>query len=107
VTPTERAAVVKALAALEQQYDATVGIVAIAVGVANGNAMCGPFDEDGVLEACPGDTSGIVWGSVLGVVGLLHLGLTGLAGALVWTSSPTIGPKPVVRPAPVAGATPR
>ncbi|MFJ3033875.1 class A beta-lactamase [Curtobacterium pusillum] len=28
VTPTERAAVVKALAALEQQYDATVGIVA-------------------------------------------------------------------------------
>lgn len=84
-----------------------VGIVAIAVGVANGNAMCGPFDEDGVLEACPGNTSGIVWGSVLGVVGLLHLGLTGLAGALVWTSSPTIGPKPVVRPAPVAGATHR
>jgi hypothetical protein len=84
-----------------------VGLVAIAVGVANGNAMCGPFDDDGSAEPCPGDTSGIVWGSVLGVIGLLHLGATGLAGALVWTSTPTIGPKPLVRPAPVAGDTHR
>lgn len=84
-----------------------VGIIGLAVGVTNSNAMCGPFDDDGALEPCPGDSSGIIWGSVLGIVGLLHLGLTGLAGALVWTSTPRIGPKPVERPAPVAGATHR
>ncbi|WP_248703844.1 hypothetical protein [Curtobacterium sp. MWU13-2055] len=83
-----------------------VGIIAIAVGVANGHAMCGS-SEDEFWEACPGDTSGIVWGSVLGVVGLLHLGLTGVAGALVWTSTPTIGPKPIRRPAPWPGTTHR
>ncbi|TDW47630.1 gamma-glutamyl AIG2-like cyclotransferase [Curtobacterium sp. PhB42] len=83
-----------------------VGIIAIAVGVANGHAMCGS-SEDEFWEACPGDTSGIVWGSVVGVVGLLHLGLTGVAGALVWTSTPTIGPKPIRRPAPWPGTTHR
>jgi hypothetical protein len=83
-----------------------VGIIAIAVGVANGHAMCGS-SEDGFWEACPGDTSGVVWGSVLGVIGLLHLGLTGVTGALVWTSTPTIGPKPIRRPAPWPGTTHR
>lgn len=84
-----------------------VGVIAIAVGVTNGNAMCGPFDDDGFPEPCPGDTSGVIWGSVLGVIGLLHLGLTGVAGALVWTSTPTIGPKPIKRSAPLPGQTQR
>jgi hypothetical protein len=34
---------------------------------------------------CLGDDSGVVWGSVLAVIGLLHLGLTGAAGAMVWS----------------------
>ncbi|MET3451007.1 gamma-glutamylcyclotransferase family protein [Curtobacterium sp. 1544] len=51
------------------------------------------------------DDSGVIWGSVLGVVGLLHLGLTGLAGALVWTASPTISREPIERP--VAGTAHR
>lgn len=83
-----------------------VGIIGLVVGLSNRYGCLGPGDT-WPQERCLGDDSGIVWGSVLGVVGLLHLGLTGLAGALVWTSSPTIGPKPVVRPAPVAGATHR
>lgn len=37
--------------------------------------------------------SGAGWGGVLVVFGLFHLGLTGLAGALVWTATPTITPK--------------
>ncbi|WP_323749456.1 gamma-glutamylcyclotransferase family protein [Curtobacterium sp. VKM Ac-1393] len=83
-----------------------VGLIAITVGIANGQAMCGSSEDD-FFEACPRDTSGIVWGSVLGVVGLLHLGLTGLAGAFVWTSTPTIGPKPFRQPAPLPGSTHR
>ncbi|WP_307861008.1 gamma-glutamylcyclotransferase family protein [Curtobacterium flaccumfaciens] len=40
---------------------------------------------------------GAGWGILLVVAGLLHLGLTGVTGALVWTSTPTIGPKPIRR----------
>lgn len=83
-----------------------VGLIGLTVGLTNRYGCLG----DGELwpeNRCTGDDSGVVWGSVLGIVGLLHLGVTGLAGALVWTSTPTIGPKPLVRPAPVAGATHR
>lgn len=68
-----------------------VGLVAVGVGSANLHATC---REDGFDTPCPGDASGIIWGGVLAVIGLLHLGLTGLAGALVWTSTPTIAPAP-------------
>ncbi|WP_412873508.1 gamma-glutamylcyclotransferase family protein [Curtobacterium poinsettiae] len=50
---------------------------------------------------------GFPWGGVVGIIGLLHLGLTGLAGALVWTSTPAIAPRPVKRPTPRPGATHR
>jgi len=40
--------------------------------------------------------SGAGWGGVLVLFGLLHLGLTGLAGALVWTATPTLAPKPLL-----------
>ena len=83
-----------------------VGIIGLVVGLSNRYGCLGPGDV-WPENRCLGDDSGIVWGGVLGVVGLLHLGLTGLAGALVWTSSPTIGPKPVVRPASVASAAHR
>lgn len=36
-----------------------VGLIAIAVGIANGQAMCGSSKDD-FFEACPGDTSGII-----------------------------------------------
>lgn len=68
-----------------------VGIIAVAVGLDAVGETC---SDDGFETPCPGDGSGVVWGGVLAVVGLLHLGLTGLAGALVWTSTPTIGPAP-------------
>ncbi|WP_418515826.1 gamma-glutamylcyclotransferase family protein [Curtobacterium flaccumfaciens pv. flaccumfaciens] len=84
-----------------------VGIIAIAVGIGNGTATCVDAEDDGLQYACPGDTGSILWGSVLAVVGLLHLGLAGLAGALVWTSTPTIAPKPVRRPAHLPGQTHR
>ncbi|WFR67039.1 gamma-glutamylcyclotransferase [Curtobacterium flaccumfaciens] len=83
-----------------------VGIVAIAVGVANGNAMCGPFDEDGVLEACPGDTSGIVWAASSASS---DCSTSASPGSLERSS----GPRPRRSaeagraPAPVAGATHR
>lgn len=83
-----------------------VGIVGLAVGVTT-RYGCLSDGDIWPQDSCVGDDSGIIWGSVLGIVGLLHLGLTGLAGALVWTSTPRIGPKPVERPAPVAGATHR
>ncbi|MFJ4222230.1 hypothetical protein [Curtobacterium luteum] len=67
-----------------------VGLVAVGVGSANLHATC---REDGFDTPCPGDPSGIIWGGVLAVIGLLHLGLTGFAGALVWTSTPAIAPR--------------
>lgn len=67
-----------------------VGLVAVIIGVANLHATC---SDDGIDTPCPGDDSGILWGGILAVIGLLHLGLTGLAGALVWTSTPAIGPR--------------
>ncbi|WP_323749681.1 gamma-glutamylcyclotransferase family protein [Curtobacterium sp. VKM Ac-1376] len=84
-----------------------VGIIAIAVGITDGGAECVDFEDEGSSYPCPGDTSGVLWGSVLAVVGLLHLGLTGLAGALVWTSTPAIAPRPVKRPTPLPGETHR
>lgn len=66
-----------------------VGIIAVAVGLHAVGETC---SDDGFVTPCPGDGSGVVWGGVLAVVGLLHLGLTGLAGSLVWTSTPTIRP---------------
>ena len=69
-----------------------IGIIAVAVGLHAVGETC---SDDGFETPCPGDGSGVVWGGVLAVIGLLHLGLTGLAGALVWTSTPTIGPKPL------------
>lgn len=50
---------------------------------------------------------GTGWGGILVVFGLLHLGLTGVAGALVWTATPTIGPKPIGQPARFPGQTQR
>ncbi len=82
-----------------------VGIIAIAVGITNGGATCVDLEEEGASYPCPGDTSGVLWGSVLAVVGLLHLGLTGLAGAIVWTSSPTLAPRRPQRRAPLPGET--
>ncbi|WP_260981123.1 gamma-glutamylcyclotransferase family protein [Curtobacterium pusillum] len=62
-----------------------VGIVAVGVSVAHGGTASG------------------AWGGILAVVGLLHLGLTGVAGAIVWTSTPTIAPARPRRPAPTHG----
>lgn len=83
-----------------------VGLTGLVVGLSNRYGCLGPGDV-WPESRCLGDDSGVVWGSVLGVVGLLHLGLTGVAGALVWTVSPTIGPKPVERAARVAGTVHR
>ncbi|WP_254784826.1 MULTISPECIES: gamma-glutamylcyclotransferase family protein [unclassified Curtobacterium] len=72
-----------------------VGLVGIVVGVVHASAVCG---DDEYTVPCPGDTSGVLWGGVLAVLGLLHLGLTGLAGAVVWSTTPTIAPRPARRP---------
>ncbi|WP_439692577.1 gamma-glutamylcyclotransferase family protein [Curtobacterium sp. SP.BCo] len=71
-----------------------VGVIGLVVGLTN-RYGCLSDTETWPQNRCLGDDSGVVWGSVLGVVGLLHLGLTGLAGALVWTSTPTIAAKQV------------
>jgi gamma-glutamylcyclotransferase (GGCT)/AIG2-like uncharacterized protein YtfP len=79
-----------------------VGLVGLIVGL---TTRYGCLSETEVWPEtrCVGDDSGVIWGSVLAVVGLLHLGLTGLAGAMAWTVTPKIGPKPVEQadPAPV------
>jgi gamma-glutamylcyclotransferase (GGCT)/AIG2-like uncharacterized protein YtfP len=62
-----------------------VGIIAVAVSAAHGGTASG------------------AWGGILAFVGLLQIGLTGLAGALVWTSTPTIVPARPRRPAPTRG----
>jgi hypothetical protein len=69
-----------------------VGLIAVAFGLHAAGTTCA---DEGDVVPCPGDTSGVLWGGALAVVGLLHLGLTGAVGALVWTSTPTIGPKPL------------
>lgn len=70
-----------------------VGLVAVVTTVnASGWCLVASNGSDQTWEGCQTDDSGIVWGGVLAVVGLLHLGLTGLAGSLVWTSTPTIRP---------------
>ncbi|WP_258027626.1 gamma-glutamylcyclotransferase family protein [Curtobacterium sp. BH-2-1-1] len=79
-----------------------VGLVGLVVGLSNRYGCLGA-DETWPEYRCTGDDSGIIWGSVLGVVGLLHLGLTGLAGAIVWTSAPSIAPRRPRRPAPNVG----
>ncbi|WP_367917042.1 gamma-glutamylcyclotransferase family protein [Curtobacterium sp. VKM Ac-2861] len=83
-----------------------VGIIGLVVGVRN-RYGCLSDGDVWPQERCLGDDSGIFWGSALGIIGLLHLGLTGLAGALVWTSTPAIAPGPAERPIPGAGATHR
>ncbi|WP_222836447.1 gamma-glutamylcyclotransferase family protein [Curtobacterium sp. B18] len=79
-----------------------VGVVGLVVGLSNRYGCLGA-GESWPEERCLGDDSGIVWGSVLGIAGLLHLGLTGLAGAIVWTAAPTIAPGRLRRPAPNVG----
>lgn len=61
-----------------------VGLVGLIVGL---TTRYGCLSEMDVWpeSRCLGDDSGVVWGSVLAVIGLLHLGLTGAAGAMVWT----------------------
>ncbi|MGL3200918.1 MULTISPECIES: hypothetical protein [Curtobacterium] len=73
-----------------------VGLVAVITTVhASGWCLVASNGSDQTWEGCETDDSGIIWGGALAVIGLLHLGLTGAVGALVWTSTPTIGPKPV------------
>lgn len=70
-----------------------VGLVAVITTVhASGWCLVASNGSEQTWEGCQTDDSGIVWGGVLAVIGLLHLGLTGLAGALVWTATPSIGP---------------
>jgi len=83
-----------------------VGVIGLIVGLTN-RYGCLSDSEVWPQSRCLGDDSGIYWGSVLGVIGLLHLGLTGVAGALVWTSTPMNGPKPIKRRAPLPGQTQR
>ena len=83
-----------------------VGVIGLIVGLTN-RYGCLSDSEVWPQSRCLGDDSGIYWGSVLGVIGLLHLGLTGVAGALVWTSTPTNGPKPIKRRAPLPSQTQR
>ncbi|WP_282819919.1 gamma-glutamylcyclotransferase family protein [Curtobacterium flaccumfaciens] len=83
-----------------------VGVIGLVVGVTN-RYGCLSDSEVWPQSRCLGDDSGIYWGSALGIIGLLHLGLTGLAGALVWTSTPAIAPRPVKRPTPRPGETHR
>ena len=78
-----------------------VGIIGLVVGLDN-RYGCLADPATWPTERCGADDSGIAWGSVLGVVGLLHLGLTGLAGALVWTSTPALVRASVAPPARVA-----
>ena len=71
-----------------------VGLVAVNVTVhSSGWCLVESNGSDQTWEGCETDDSGIVWGGILAVIGLVHLGLTGLAGALVWTSTPGIGPR--------------
>gem|GEM_PF-2451574 len=78
-----------------------VGLIGLIVGLSNRYGCLGPGDVWPETR-CAADDSGILWGSVLGIVGLLHLGLTGLAGAIVWTTAPSLAPRPPHRPAPDA-----
>jgi len=68
---------------------AVTGLVAIGTAIRNLAAWCavGDVDEWGVqtFEGCPGDGSGLWWGSALVVMGLLLAGFTCLAGAVVWS----------------------
>lgn len=75
-----------------------VGVVGLIVGLHN-RYGCLSDGDVWPQSRCLGDDSGIYWGGALAVIGLLHLGLTGLAGSIVWTSAPSIAPRPPKRPA--------
>jgi hypothetical protein len=97
-----------------------VGLIVIAVGVANQGATCETtHGADTYVTGCPGDSSGILWGSILAGVGLVFTAMTLAVGAVVAAlrgravpvSTPTLEPQgestPELEPEPATPSEPR